>query len=65
MLALVPFFQPMLMQVKGGARAVSDAAFLFKDSVPHGVAPVTSRRLLLRVSGICDQAALAAMVQMP
>lgn len=58
--------QPMLMQAENGEiRAVSDAAFLFKDSVPHGVAPVSSRRLLLRVSGICDQAALAAMVQMP
>jgi hypothetical protein len=58
--------QPMLMQAENGEiKAVSDAAFLFRDSAPHGVAPVTSRRLLLRVSGICDQAALAAMVQMP
>lgn len=59
--------QPMLMQpdIGGEIIAVSDAAFLFRDSVPHGVAPVTSRRLLLRISGICDQAALAAMVQMP
>jgi len=54
--------QPMLMQVGGEIRGVSDAAFLFKDSVPHGVAPVVSRRLLLRISGICDQAALAAML---
>ncbi|MBS4048981.1 MAG: hypothetical protein KG075_21730 [Alphaproteobacteria bacterium] len=57
--------QPMLMQVKDEIKAVSDPAFLFRDSVPHGVAPVTSRRLLLRISGICDQAALAALVQMP
>lgn len=56
--------QPMLMLVDGEIRRVSDAAFLFRDSVPHGVAPVRARRLLLRVSGICDQMALAAMVQM-
>jgi hypothetical protein len=55
--------QPMLMLVDGTVRAVSDAAFLFRDCVPHGVAPVSGRRLLLRISGICDQAALAAMLQ--
>jgi hypothetical protein len=55
--------QPMLMLTGGGElRAVSDPAFLFRDSVPHGVAPVQSRRLLLRISGICDQEALAQML---
>jgi len=54
--------QPMLALIDGEIRALSDAAFLFKDSAPHGVAPVTSRRLLLRVSGICDHAALAQML---
>ncbi|MEK9969866.1 MAG: hypothetical protein VW600_12070 [Ferrovibrio sp.] len=55
--------QPMQMLVEGGIRAVSDPAFLFKDSVPHGVAPVSGRRLLLRISGACDPAALAAMLR--
>ncbi|MCW0235856.1 MAG: hypothetical protein OJJ21_19825 [Ferrovibrio sp.] len=55
--------QPMLMlMADGGLQAVSDAAFLFRDSVPHGVAPVPRRRLLLRISGICDQAALAQLL---
>jgi len=55
--------QPMLILMDDGElRAVSDPAFVFRDSVPHGVAPVQGRRLLLRISGICDQAALAQML---
>jgi hypothetical protein len=55
--------QPMQMLIDGAIQAVSDPAFLFKDSVPHGVAPVSGRRLLLRISGICDLAALASMLR--
>jgi hypothetical protein len=38
-----------------GNRFETDApAFLFKDFVPHGVPPVTSRRLILRINGKAD-----------